>query len=315
MRLPHRLQEAIDKELESQKRVSLSTARDDLTSRYRGVKKGESFITKDSHRLAYLSARFPATFAAVSKVLFEITRRFPSFDCQSLLDLGSGPGTAIFAALEAFPRIKKITAFEKDKALTTIGSRLSDYSIDWQNIDLEKVEALPPHDLILFSYSVGELSEKGRDRIIQLASASAKMVVVIEPGTPAGFERIRKVRADLISLGNEMVAPCPHTLACPMPKDDWCHFAVRLERSSLHRQIKQASLNYEDEKFTYVAVTKQAIPMPESRILRHPQKRSGHINLSLCTKSNGLQERTVSKRTPELYKVAKDLEWGDIFTP
>ena len=37
---------------------------------------------------------------------------------------------------------------------------------------------------------------------------------------------------------------------------DWCHFTQRLPRSRAHKQIKGAELPFEDEKFSYVALTR-----------------------------------------------------------
>ena len=49
---------------------------------------------------AYAMARLPAAFAAVLRVLREVQARAPSCQLRSMLDLGSGPGTAIWAAQE-----------------------------------------------------------------------------------------------------------------------------------------------------------------------------------------------------------------------
>ena len=110
-----------------------------------------------------------------------------------------------------------------------------------------------------------------------------------------------------------MLAPCPAETACPMTEPDWCHFAARVERSSLHRRVKDGQLNYEDEKFSYVAVGREAVPLPAGRIIRHPQHRPGLIVLETCTAA-GLQSQRITKRTKEDFRAARKASWGDTWS-
>jgi len=95
-----------------------------------------------------------------------------------------------------------------------------------------------------------------------------------------------------------------------MTTGDWCHFAERLPRSSAHRLAKSSELGYEDEKYSYVVVSRSAVRVPEARILRHPRKHSGHVELELCT-PDGLKRETISRKNGERYKRARKAEWGD----
>jgi ribosomal protein RSM22 (predicted rRNA methylase) len=87
--------------------------------------------------------------------------------------------------------------------------------------------------------------------------AARVALVVIEPGTPRGAGAIRTIREELLAAGAHMLAPCPAAMPCPLAAPDWCHFAARVERSSLHRRIKEGALGYEDEKYSYVCATPQ----------------------------------------------------------
>jgi ribosomal protein RSM22 (predicted rRNA methylase) len=51
------------------------------------------------------------------------------------------------------------------------------------------------------------------------------------------------------------------------------------------------------------------------RILRHPQQRKGLVSLRLCRADGELADTVVSKRQGELYKAARDVEWGDAWPP
>src|SRR5829696_8432818 len=106
-RIPEKLQEAIEAELERAKELDqanwkgISEARQELTERYRQQMKSKGqFMTEMAHRMAYLATRLPATYAACHQVLKEIRARAPDIQIKSVLDLGAGPGTAMWAAAD-----------------------------------------------------------------------------------------------------------------------------------------------------------------------------------------------------------------------
>lgn len=242
----------------------------------------------------------------------------PETPFHTLLDLGSGPGTVMWAAAESFQELEQVTLIERDHNLIEIGKRLAAYSDDprivsagWVKADLQRDMEYEPHDAVFISYSLGELDEKTARRLIQRAWQAAKQVVaVVEPGTPKGYSNVLAVRRELIELGANVVAPCPHALTCPMSMTkDWCHFAQRLERSSLHRRAKFGSKSYEDEKYSYFVGAKPGVDLPDARIVRHPYKQKGHVSLELCT-ADGLKKIIVSKKDKEAYKRARKAEWG-----
>ncbi len=98
-----------------------------------------------------------------------------------------------------------------------------------------------------------------------------------------------------------------------MLKKPWCHFSVRVDRTSLHRKIKEGQLGYEDEKFCYVVLSKTSLCTGLQRIVKTPLKLSGHLRFTLCT-NEGLVEKVVSKKEGEGFKKAKKLEWGEIYS-
>ncbi|HLW52050.1 MAG TPA: small ribosomal subunit Rsm22 family protein [Candidatus Angelobacter sp.] len=325
MRLIEEFRDAIDFELAGFERGSLVRASAELTRRYKnGQAHAHAPIVRDpALRAAYLAARLPATFAAISRVLQEIRSLAPRADVRSLLDLGAGPGTALWAAATFFPSLEQATLIEGDAAWIEIGRRLAARSrhapvrqAEWIQHDLWVERDLPQHDLVVLSYSLGELPLTARASLLRQALKMARpFLVVIEPGTMRGFEVIHGVRSASIAAGAGILAPCTHRNACPLAAaGDWCHFSQRVERSSLHRWIKGGDLSYEDEKFSYIVADKESIA-PEgeaSRIVRHPQKHSGHIQLSLCN-ARGAERVTVTRSDKDEYKAAKRAAWGDLW--
>ncbi|MCZ9342549.1 small ribosomal subunit Rsm22 family protein, partial [Streptomyces sp. TRM76130] len=73
----------------------------------------------------------------------------------------------------------------------------------------------------------------------------------------------------------------------------------------------------EDEKFAYVAATRLPLPVipADSRVVRRPQLRKGQVLLDLCEGEPGLRRATVTKRHGDLYRAARDTDWGDPWPP
>ena len=171
------------------------------------------------------------------------------------------------------------------------------------------VQARGQADLVVASYVLGELPDPVA-ATAHLWRQSADTLAVIEPGTPAGYGGILAARDTVIGAGGHTIAPCPHDLACPLSPDDWCHFAVRLPRSKLHRHAKRVELGYEDEKFSYAVLAHEPVAPAAARIIRQPQIRSGHVNLVTC-EFDGVHDRTISRRHGAHFKQAKGAAWGD----
>src|SRR5260370_37961387 len=111
--------------------------------------------------------RMPATYAATRRVFEEARRLAPDFGIRSMLDLGAGPGTAAWAAVEAFPELDRVVLIERDEALIDAGRRLARsaahatlVSGEWRRADLASARNLPPENIGpgVISYGLGELS-------------------------------------------------------------------------------------------------------------------------------------------------------------
>lgn len=315
--MPDALEEGLVRELCRFTPAQLTKAAQALSLRYRERMLAGQFMQSEVDCAAYLAFRMPATFGAVCSALQELQKRAPSLKIHSLLDLGAGPGTASFACAHVFPSLQQVTLVEQEGALIGFGKRLAVLSASealkqasWLHQDFEGV--LPPADFIILSYSLGEVfSSKIASMMSRCWEACRVGVAIIEPGTMAGFATIRAAREALLAEGGHIAAPCPHNFLCPMTEGNWCHFSKRVARSPLHRFVKQASLPYEDEKFSYCIALKTNVAPIEGRIVGHPMKRSGHTVLPVCAASGKLVSLTVSRRDGELYKRLKKADWGD----
>jgi ribosomal protein RSM22 (predicted rRNA methylase) len=173
-----------------------------------------------------------------------------------------------------------------------------------------------------------ELSPETRQRLIDTAwTHCTGLLLIVEPGTPAGWQRILAARDQLLAAGAQVIAPCPHALPCPLlPKPaplpvsavdgGWCHFSRRVARSRLHRLAKQADVPWEDEKFIFIAVARpglmsSAAPAADARLIAPARGGGGRLQLQLCESDGQIHDRLITKRDGDLYRRARRLDWGD----
>jgi ribosomal protein RSM22 (predicted rRNA methylase) len=313
MHLPLALRDAIAARLSGVPARSLSVAAERLAERYRAPAVAAA-PPEDEERLAYLAVRLPATFAATYAALAELRSRWNNFAPATVLDLGAGPGTATFAAAELWPALAMARLVEQDAAWLRVSRELAaaaypGIEVDGRQGDLGRTP-LGQADLVVAAYSLTELPLERAVPVLRRAwDAATSALVCVEPGTPEGFARIRGYRDELLAAGARLAAPCPHQHACPLPSGDWCHFAQRIERSSLHRFLKSGRLGYEDEKFSYLAAVRRELPVADTRILRRPAIEPGCVTLHLCG-PNGVEVARIPHRDRERFKLARKSRWG-----
>ena len=314
--LPAELKAALDARLEGLSRKDIATRAALISKTYRDGGSSAA-IKSETDALAYALARMPATYAAIAACLNALSEARPDFSPTSLLDVGAGPGTASFAAAEVFSSLTSFVLFDANAALRALAldltrdsPRLSGltYTSGDARAALAKADSA---DLVVASYLIGELGEADRKSLAEAMWATTRdTLVVIEPGTPAGYGRILALREQLIEAGAHVAAPCPHERKCPLTPPDWCHFSQRLARSRAHKQVKGADVPFEDERFSYVVLTRAAVTQRASRVLAQPALGKAEISAKLCT-AEGLALARVARRDKQAYARARHWRWGD----
>ncbi|TGS88736.1 methyltransferase type 11, partial [bacterium M00.F.Ca.ET.177.01.1.1] len=97
---------------------------------------------------AYLATRLPATYAAIRASLDALGEARPDFRPASLLDIGAGPGTMLWATIDAWPELERAVLVEASAAVRRAGQSLAQGAIaartDWiagdATIDLDGME-------------------------------------------------------------------------------------------------------------------------------------------------------------------------------
>jgi ribosomal protein RSM22 (predicted rRNA methylase) len=318
MELPPILRAAVDDALDGVALADLQAASERLSARYRSeTRDGRAHLSDDLSARAYLAVRMPATYAAIRASLGAVAQLRPDFAPKRLLDVGAGPGTAVFAARDCWPGLSDATLIEQSPAIRRWGEallpQLGLVHADWLAQDIVTAP-LPQgsHDLVMLAYVLDELAPKAQAGLVdRLWAATEDMLVIVEPGTPAGWSRVLVVRDRLIAAGAHIVAPCPHALACPLSAPDWCHFSRRVARSRMHRRIKSADVPWEDEKFIYLAASRRPPISVAARVIAPVQVRGGTASLKLCEQSGAARQHLLSKRDGERFRQVRRLAWGD----
>jgi ribosomal protein RSM22 (predicted rRNA methylase) len=320
------LRAAVEAGIAGRRTAALTARAGRLIAAYRSGKlPGQPIIATAQDAAAYAAYRMPATVAAAAAAIGQTRESLPGWSPVSLLDVGAGTGAAAWAALDELPTIRSVILLEQSAEAASLGRAILARSgsetlrhADWRRWQLaaggEQVSPpLPAAALITASYLLGELSRKQQRDLVELAMAAAPVIIFIEPGTPAGYRRILAAREQLLADGFTVAAPCPHQLACPLDvPGDWCHFAARVQRSAVHRQVKGGELGYEDEKFSFVAATRGLDDsLPAARIVRQPRQRRNLVSLNLCAQDGTARQQLVAKQAGPYYRAARKAAWGD----
>lgn len=317
MELPQALKSAIEQMAEGVSRAKLTDAAGKTSERYReGLGRGTRLVTTDIEAAAYAAARMPATFGAVSTALRHALALVDIPENVTLTDVGAGTGAGSWAAAEEMS-LSKVTCLEREKAMRDIGSGLmkeaDDEALanaDWREFDLTADVPIQSADVVLASYVLNELKEADRLKAAErLFEAAGSLLLIVEPGTPEGWKQLMQIRDVLIAKGAHIAAPCPHMDRCPITEGDWCHFTCRIARSRLHKALKTGDAPYEDEKFSYLALTKAPAKMAKGRVVRHPVIEPGRITLKVCGEK-GIEQLSVRKKDA-MFKWARKASCGD----
>ncbi|TIL44047.1 small ribosomal subunit Rsm22 family protein [Mesorhizobium sp.] len=318
MELPIPLRQGVERLLEKVPLPTLKQAAKTLSDRYRAeLRDGRLHMAEEIAVKAYLATRLPATYAAVRASLDALSEARPDYAPKTLLDVGAGPGTVLWAALDLWPDLEQAVLIEASAAVRRVGAALATEAmtarIAWLAGDVTiDLADLGPAELVSCAYVLDEIGPASLPKLIdRLWHLTYDTLLVVEPGTPAGWQRILAVRRQLIEAGAHVLAPCPHKSPCPLAPPDWCHFSRRVARSRLHRLAKDADVPWEDEKFIYVAASRHAVGPPLARVIAPSKSGSGKVLLKLCERDGGADEKLFTKRDGEMFKAARRLDWGD----
>jgi len=328
--LPAPLESAIAQALRALPSSQWVSAAQRLSATYRAPRPSETELKtqnsklKTAEALGYAALVLPAAYAQIAGALVATTALLPpDFRPATLLDIGSGPGTALWAAVEHFPSLATLHAYEREPAFIDLARQLASASenpalrnTQWRQITLSGPlpQHTPSYDLVIIGHVLNELDEPTRRTLVASAwEHCAGLLLIVEPGTSAAFPVVRAARDQLLQLGAHTIAPCAHDDPCPL-QNDWCHFPQRLNRPDFQRRAKEAVAGWEEAKFSYAAMAHFPKQTPIwGRLIHQPHLNKAYAELTVSSAQSIVRPR-IPKRDRPSYRAASDLKWGDVLT-
>ena len=307
-----------------------------LSERYRAPRTAQAapLATGELQALGYAALILPATYAQLRGAMAAAAVRMPGWAPATMLDLGSGPGTALWAATAQWPSLRTLAAWEREPALVALGLSLARASqspavrtATWERLDLRalgqgsggrsakslqssNLAASQQFDLVVLGHVLNELDAEAQRQVVAAAwERTTGVLLIVEPGTSAAFEVVRAAREQLLGVGAHTIAPCAHDQACPL-QNDWCHFPQRLKRPEFQRRAREASSEWEESKFAYAALARFATAAPIwGRVIREPASNKAYAEALIST-AGGVARYRGLKRHRDAFRQVKQLEWG-----
>ncbi len=324
--LPELITDAISSILQQQETSEWVHRAVDLHTRYtNGKTENKKFVSDYLDALAYLGLRVPATYAQVFGALGAVREVVPSWRPKSLLDIGSGPGTATWAAISQWPELDEITCLDDDKDFILLGEQIIKDSeikhyVNWKSHDvrlgIEEGENF--YDLIIIANVLNELTPKAQEKLIGQAFNLCKgLLIIIEPGTPQGSKIVSTMAQKLRRTGILLAPYIANTFV--EDKDYYLHFPQRFIRPEFQRRIRQQmrtrtemASDWEESKYSYVAISKFAAEKNYwARTVGEPEIQKGFLEIPIITAEN-ITKIKVMKRDKEAFTFAKRLRWGEL---
>lgn len=310
MILPQNVQKKINEMLKYQNLSNYKCKQKSLTNRYKNYSgTGTSLIESMQDGLLYAFSRMPATFSVMLMLLRQLSDQGLLEKFDKVIDVGSGTGAGYFA-LKEFDKNIKVSLFERDKNMIKIFNCFETGEVV-EVFDLTKDETVKKADLVMTSYVLSELSDDQRIWAAKkLFDMTNKYLLIVDTGTPKVWQQMMKIKDELEEYGANLIAPCKNK-KCSLV-NDYCQFYARVERSSVHKIVKDATLSYEDEKYFYLFFSKESFDDNNlSRVVRRPSIKPNIISLTLCSK-DGVVQKDYTKRNKQEYKSAKKIKINDL---
>jgi len=289
----------------------LTRERDDLPAAY---------LKDKGNREAYLGYFLPANLPKVHLPLRELSLHPGNLfarDRLRVLDLGSGPGTALLGVRDHFVQqdrrpVLEFTAVDQvEENLRAAKSLFGELEDDDRGRSvlrtvMSPIESAGQHlvgqfDIVILSNVLNELFRADKDRIgkrttflgltLDRLLADAGSCIIIEPALQETSRDLLGVRDGLVDAGFGVYSPCLVQGRCPALANprDWCHEDRPWDPPAQVREIdRRIGLRKDALKFSYLVLRKDGRSLadvcgPDAfRVVSEPLVSKGKRELYLC---------------------------------
>ena len=308
------------------------------------------YLKDKNLRKAYILYFLPSNLYKVHIPLRELSLHPANIfmtDRLRILDLGSGPGTAILGISEYFHQ-SGYKPFLDFYAIDNISENLRDAealfnlfrnecsvegSIKTFKSCIEKVKNLPvgPFDIIILSNILSEVAHNEPDRIAKRGAIVKRFIedflndsgscIVIEPALRNTSREMLEVRDKLLKEGFHIYSPCLINKDCPAlenPKD-WCHEDIPWNPPELIKSIDALTgLRKDSIKYSYLVIRKDTLSLTDIhgehsfRVVSEPLISKGKIEFYVCGSIGRRLIVRLDKNRSGLNKAFEGMKRGNI---
>lgn len=242
--------------------------------------------------IAYALYYLPINFQKVKFLLEKIPESSKNKNLK-VLDIGAGPGTAIFGGLGADLSIEEAVLCEESPFMQNVGRSLMNkmnFKTSWVST-IDSVQG--KFDLIIAANVITEVKEKSNfvNKFLELLSNDGALLI-LEPGSYVATRSLMELRDFLLKSDPTLspLFPCTHSDECPMLKNlpnDWCHGTIGNDRSRLIRDIDTLTgFNKHRTKYSAFLAARNEDTPSGFRVIGDPQKDRRGIHAMLCGKDH-----------------------------
>ncbi len=264
-----------------------------------------------------------------------------------ILDVGSGPGTAVIGIMDFFSRQAQ-PPFLDFTAVDAVENNLKDAealfkiykeryparaSLKTGRLNIEKTETLSEgaFDIIMLSNILNELFYDDAKGIAKKVDILTKLMnqylhydgscIIIEPALCKTSREMLEVRDGLLKQGFNIYSPCLICEPCPAlinPKD-WCHEDMPWAPPPLIKELDRLTgLRKDSLKFSYLILRKDSLSLSDIygkgsfRAVSEPIISKGKLEFYICGQVGRKPITRLDKDETPLNKAFRELRRGDI---